>query len=728
MSTTQTGIATDFISFSRASLATVTDSDGKIKWAPHNLLTHSESFDAASWTKEPDVVVTPNDALAPNGTMTADKVTFGVANRQLLRQLTISGRHTYGVYIKGTAGETITFDNGGVAPIAGGAVTLTGGWDYCTFTSNATNDYFDISTYGGATARTIWVWGAHLYRSDLGGMQNNPSAFPTYNPTSVKNLLGNTENFAGSSWNLNSATVSTDAIIAPNGLSSADKITAALINVYQTLTLATGVERRFSCYLKQSGSATSCELYIFDTVTTGFVSRASFSFTNGVATNIAGSGATMTPVGDGWYRCSIRGTVANASNTYGIYNTTEVCAWGAQLSDSASLDPYVPNYGAAPTSAAYYGPRRDFDASGSCKGLLVEEQRTNLLLHSAAFNDAVWTANNIVSTGMANVAIAPDGTMTADQIVPVAGATVESPSVYVVVNQTVEARIFSCFMKANTYTKGFIRIGGSVSADPAPIAVFDLVAGTVLATQGTSVVATITSVGSGWYRCSLRYPNGPGSSGTGQAYAPNVGCVSDSYTVGQVHITSTTNGTSGIYIWGAQLEAGTFATSYIPTGASQVTRSADLANVNVQAFPYSTGQGALVASIMPNAFTSSGHPSAVLSDAAFANLALVGQIISTTVIRAGAIDVGGVNQAIFPVTTSMSVGLKLTSGMAYAQNDVAASLNGATALTDNSANMPSGATELFIGRLSGQYFNGHIRQITYLPRRISNADLQARTA
>lgn len=49
MPTTQNGIATDFISFSRASLATVTDSDGKIKWAPHNLLTHSESFERWSF-------------------------------------------------------------------------------------------------------------------------------------------------------------------------------------------------------------------------------------------------------------------------------------------------------------------------------------------------------------------------------------------------------------------------------------------------------------------------------------------------------------------------------------------------------------------------------------------------------------------------------------------------------------------------------------------------------
>ena len=67
------GSATDFVNFTRGSLATVTDSDGKIKWAPHNLLTNSESFDAAAWTKN-NVTVEANAVAAPNGTTTADRI------------------------------------------------------------------------------------------------------------------------------------------------------------------------------------------------------------------------------------------------------------------------------------------------------------------------------------------------------------------------------------------------------------------------------------------------------------------------------------------------------------------------------------------------------------------------------------------------------------------------------------------------------------------------------
>ena len=82
MPTTTTGKASEFITFSRTSNATVTDSDGKIKWAPHNLLLASEQFDASAWTKTHITSTSPtfvaNDGVAPNGTTTADRVVFGV--------------------------------------------------------------------------------------------------------------------------------------------------------------------------------------------------------------------------------------------------------------------------------------------------------------------------------------------------------------------------------------------------------------------------------------------------------------------------------------------------------------------------------------------------------------------------------------------------------------------------------------------------------------------------
>ena len=70
------GSATDFVNFTRGSLATVTDSDGKIKWAPHNLLTNSESFDAAAWTKNGGATIDANSVAAPNGATTGRDATL----------------------------------------------------------------------------------------------------------------------------------------------------------------------------------------------------------------------------------------------------------------------------------------------------------------------------------------------------------------------------------------------------------------------------------------------------------------------------------------------------------------------------------------------------------------------------------------------------------------------------------------------------------------------------
>lgn len=122
MATSVTGKATEFIQFTRASNATVTDSDGKVKWAPHNLLLASEQFDSASWTKatitssNPSVVA--NAGVAPNGTITADRVNYGVIDAagdvSTVSQLLTLDAATYtgGVWIKavaaGDVGKTVS--------------------------------------------------------------------------------------------------------------------------------------------------------------------------------------------------------------------------------------------------------------------------------------------------------------------------------------------------------------------------------------------------------------------------------------------------------------------------------------------------------------------------------------------------------------------------------------------------------------------------------------------
>lgn len=126
-----------------------------------NLLQYSEQFDNAYWTKS-GATVTPNNAIGPDGLQTADRVVFGAANNEVRRLVSVSGTTTASIYIKGTAGETIAWSNGGVSPAVDVIHTLSGGWDRVVFTTTATNPYVSVNTYNSVTARTIYIWGAQL--------------------------------------------------------------------------------------------------------------------------------------------------------------------------------------------------------------------------------------------------------------------------------------------------------------------------------------------------------------------------------------------------------------------------------------------------------------------------------------------------------------------------------------------------------------------------------------
>jgi hypothetical protein len=166
-----------------------------------NLLTWSSVFDAVSWIKA-GATVTANNILAPDGTMTADRVVFGAANNYIFQQTSsIATTANKSIYIKGTAGQTISLDDTwSVSP--SNLITLTGDWQRVNFTSTTTsgqNQGLAISTYQSATARTIWVWGAQL---EVGTYPTSyiptTSASVTRNAdvvskTGISSLIGQTE-------------------------------------------------------------------------------------------------------------------------------------------------------------------------------------------------------------------------------------------------------------------------------------------------------------------------------------------------------------------------------------------------------------------------------------------------------------------------------------------------------------------------------------------------------
>lgn len=710
---TVTGYATDFITFSRASLATVTDSDGKIKWAGHNLLTNSESFDASAWVKS-SATVTANSEAAPNGTTTGDTIAASGANGTALQSYTaLAVPYTFGVWLKrktGTGTIEIAADNGTYT-----AVTITSSWALYTVTQTPAAGSKSAGIRIVTSGDEVYLWGAHLYRSDLGGMVANTSAYPMYNPTTPKNLLGYTESFDNAAWTKINSSIVANSATAPNGLQTADKIFESTANAGHSTTcsIAGGGVNTLSVYAK-AAERNWCFLYLGTLNTV-----ASFNLETGVVGTVGSAiTASIVSAGGGWYRCSITGAQTSGSAvTRGIYiglsetnyvyagdGVSGIYVWGAQLSDSASLDTYTRNNFAAPSAAAYYGPRLDYDpVTLAAKGLLVEEQRTNLLLRSAEFDNASWS-KTATGTGSApivtaNVAIAPDGTLTADQVDFNAGSGTSASDISLL-GQSVT-------VTSATAYNGTFYVKAATPADIGKTIGFRHVAATAY---------TVITLNSGWTRVSLTETS---ISTTGSFY---IACRGDR-----------TSSSASVFIWGAQLEAGSFATSYIPTTSASITRSADVASVATSAFPVNETEGAIIVSCAM--FGALGGPNrtaiALGRNSSSADLhTVLANYTGSSRTRAFAFVSTTLNGDLYP-TTVVAADQVVKMGYAYKKDDFGLSLNGAPATVDTIGDVPTSLERLAIGQtpsLGANYLNGHIRQITYIPRRLTNAELQARTA
>lgn len=350
-------------------------------------------------------------------------------------------------------------------------------------------------------------------------------------------------------------------------------------------------------------------------------------------------------------------------------------------------------------------PRFDYNPTTlACRGLLIEEARTNSLTYSEQFDNAAWAKTNATVT--ADATASPANTTTADKLIATAVSGIHrvfSTAAGNAVNGTTYT--FSVYAKAGEY--GFLRLVDTSYMTSGPM--FNLTNGTVSSTGGFT--ATITPAANGFYRCTASF------TASGTALLVSQILVFSSASTSDY----TGDGTSGIFIWGAQLEAGAFATSYIPTTTTSLTRNADVVTMTGTNFSgwYSSGAGAFQVATTPRTVTGV-RPIIQADDASANNLIALRQNVADPELY---IVSGGTPQTqIDAGTVTANIAYKLCG--TWATDNCSAAKDGAAAVTDLTATIPT-PTQLRIGNDGTNYGNMWVAKVNYWPQRVTNAETQA---
>lgn len=770
------------ITFSRASNATYFDSTGTLQYAPHNLLTYSEQLDNAAWVKA-SITVTANTTAAPDGTTTAELLVLsaGLSTKYVEQSVTTGAQaYTFSVFVKSGGHQFVqmrsaasisagfvNFDvlNGvvGTQTTWTGSITAVGnGWfrlSCSTGVVSAATATFVIQTVASNTASRndtvtgdgtsgVYVWGAQL----------NVGALQPYYSTTVKNLQGYTQEFNNAAWTKTAASVSADATVAPDGSFTADKIVEDGTNAGHYVTPAASNALTLNQIVTYSVYAKAAERTFIQLILTGIGSGASnyiagFNLSTGVAgTPSPGATSSIVDVGNGWYRCRLTVTVLtaatptrqirlalNANATASSYTgdgTSGAFIWGAQFSDSGSLDAYTYNPVAAPSAAAYYGPRIEYDPTTlAVKGLLIEEQRTNSIrnntMQGAVAGSPGTVPTNWVVNGSGNgITRTIVGTGVESGItyidVKYSGTSVASGNLSIAseLNNQISASqnqvwTYSCYYRlvsgsfANTTSRSLFLNSYNSSGN------FDA--------NATSTISTFPVGGpTGASLNSQRYVN------TGTLSSANTAFVNAGIflTYGAGAVLDFT-----IRVGLPQIELGTFATSVIPTATTALTRSADVVSMQGANFSnwYNPVEGTIVVNATVTATTTDGTSRVLASigdSTTFNETIYLSRASSSANITANVVDNGSAQWAANTLGTA-TVNVSFKASMAYKLDDLGGSLNGAAAVTDTSATIPT-VNALTLGNGSWNsavnYMNGYIRSFSYYPTRLPNAALRALTS
>jgi len=309
------------------------------------------------------------------------------------------------------------------------------------------------------------------------------------------------------------------------------------------------------------------------------------------------------------------------------------------------------------------------DYSTGEAALLVEPQRTNAARWSEQFEDVLW--QKIASNITANSTTSPSGNLNADKFFCDTSNTDHRIRLgsSIAAGSTVT---FSCYAKKAEFK--YFRLGTNSGGTNSVL--FDLESGTVVSSSG-GAIGSIVALQNGWYRCIT---------------TAIVGTVLDSYildnSLNQVYLG---DGTSGVYIWGAQLESGSYATSYIPTTSTSVTRNADVTSKTGVSSLIGQTEGTIYAEIKVSKLLGAVSRYIFhLSDGTANNRIYMAFSGASSNILRGRIFSGGTLQCTIDSSTITSNGTYKLA-LAYKNNDITFYINGVQIGVNTSATIPTGS-------------------------------------
>jgi hypothetical protein len=508
--------------------------------------------------------------------------------------------------------------------------------------------------------------------------------------TAVTNLLLQSEEF-DVTWNKPApVTVTANTTEAPNGTQTADTLSNAInvshnsTNLSQAITATESTSYTFSIYVKSLTSTT---------------------FSIRLRDNTADSQSTTITPTSSWQRvsCTLTTGIGATSLVARVGNANgDVAIWGAQLEQASTVGEYIPT-----TSTINSAPRFDHNpTTGESLGLLVEEQRTNLLRQSQDFT-TTWLKSTALMSVTADAAVAPDGNTTADTLTKDAsGFRFFYQGVTATAGATYSA---SVFLKAGTLNKATILVSGDGGTTPDGRVVFDFAVKTATDFSSTGLVsASITEFPNGWFRCVVVATI---SSNTN----PRVLIYPDTYSAAVA---------GSVYAWGAQLEASSFPTSYIPTTGATVTRAADVASITGSNFSswYRQDEGTVFVEAAAIGRTASS-PLVQFQNASATDRIQFRQNAPATDFAFQVIDGASASSGL--ATTAFQLNAFYKGAIATKTSDHAATINSGTISASSTPSTMPTVDQLRFNTTSPSLSGSHlVRRLAYWPTRLGNEVLQ----